>query len=126
VNLWASFPGLAPQRKARLYTALVERGLASSISGALLPTADPFLYSLALTANEGVSLTALEAALTEAVERLRTNGVTEAEAARARRQLRARLVFESDSVRTSRISSATSRPSPAQGSSQGSRPASTR
>jgi zinc protease len=98
VNLWASFPGLAPQRKARLYTALVERGLASSISGALLPTADPFLYSLALTANEGVSLTALEAALTEAVERLRTNGVTEAEAARARRQLRARLVFESDSV----------------------------
>jgi zinc protease len=98
VNLWASFPGVAPQRKARLYTALVERGLASSISGALLPTADPFLYSLALTANDGVSLSALEAALTEAVDRLRTNGVTEAEAARARRQLRARLVFESDSV----------------------------
>jgi zinc protease len=98
VNLWASYPGVAPQRKARLYTALVERGLASSVSGALLPTADPFLYSLALTANDGVSLIALEAALTEAVERLRTNGVTEAEAARARRQLRARLVFESDSV----------------------------
>jgi zinc protease len=98
VNLWASFPGLVPQRKARLYTALVERGLASSVSGALLPTAQPFLYTLALTAIEGVGLESLESALLEAVERLRTNGVTEAEAARARRQLRARLVFESDSV----------------------------
>jgi zinc protease len=98
VNLWASFPGLVPQRKARLYTALVERGLASSVSGALLPTAQPFLYTLALTAIEGVELASLESALLEAVERLRTSGVTDAEAARARRQLHARLVFESDSV----------------------------
>ena len=45
-----------------------------------------------------MELAALESALLEAVERLRTHGVTEAEAARARRQLRARLVFESDSV----------------------------
>jgi zinc protease len=98
LNLWASFPGLVPQRKARLYTALVERGLASSVSGALLPTAEPFLYTLALTALDGVALPSLEAALLEAVERLRTQGVTEAEVARARKQLRARLVFENDSV----------------------------
>ena len=98
VNLWASFPGLVAQRKARLYTALVERGLASSVSGALLPTAQPFLYTLALTAIDGVGLGSLESALLEAVERLRTNGVTEAEAARARKQLRARLVFENDSI----------------------------
>jgi zinc protease len=98
VNLWASFPGIAPQRKARLYTALVDKGLASAVSGALLPTAQPFLYTLALTAMEGVGLASLESALLEAVERLRTQGVTEAETARARRQLRARLVFENDSV----------------------------
>jgi zinc protease len=98
VNLWASFPGIAPQRKARLYTALVDKGLASAVSGALLPTAQPFLYTLALTAMEGVGLASLEAALLDAVERLRTQGVTEAETARARRQLRARLVFENDSV----------------------------
>ncbi len=98
VNLWASFPGLVPQRKARLYTALVDGGLASSVSGALLPTSQPFLYSLALTAIEGVRLADLEAALLEAVERLRTQGITETEAARARKQLRARLVFENDSV----------------------------
>ena len=98
VNLWASFPGLVAQRKARLYTALVEGGLASSVSGALLPTSQPFLYSLALTAIEGVRLPDLESALLDAVERLRTQGVTEAETTRARKQLRARLVFENDSV----------------------------
>jgi len=98
VNLWASFPGLVPQRKARLYTALVEGGLASSVSGALLPTSQPFLYSLSLTAIEGVRLPDLESALLDAVERLRTQGVSEAETVRARKQLRARLVFENDSV----------------------------
>jgi zinc protease len=98
LNLWASFPGVVAQRKARLYTALVERGLASSVSGALLPTAEPFLYTLALTALDGVALPSLEAALLEAVERLRTQGVTEPEVARSRKQLRARLVFENDSV----------------------------
>ena len=98
VNLWASFPGTPPQRKARLYAALVECGLASTVSGALLPTSHPFLYTLSLTATEGVSLASLESAVIEAVERLRTDGISEAEAARARRQLHARLVFENDSV----------------------------
>jgi len=72
--------------------------LASSVSGALLPTSQPFLYSLSLTAIEGVRLPDLESALLEAVERLRTQGVSEAETVRARKQLRARLVFENDSV----------------------------
>jgi zinc protease len=98
VNLWSSFRGAPPQRKARLYTRLVEGGLASMVSGALLPTRDPFLYTLSLTALEGVSLGSLEAAALEAVEQLREAGADAAEMARAKRQLRARLVFENDSV----------------------------
>ena len=100
VNLWASFPRRSsPQRKARLYTALVERGLASSVSGALLPTAQPFLYTLSLTAMEGVALgVARGGAARGGRARCGRTGVTEAEVARARKQLRARLVFESDSV----------------------------
>jgi zinc protease len=97
-NLWSSFRGLTPQRKSRLYTALVERSLASNVSGALLPTAQPFLYTLSLTAMQGVDLRALEAATLEQIDRLRAGGVTEEEAVRARRQLRARFVFETDSV----------------------------
>ncbi len=98
LNLWSSFRGVPPQRKARLYTGLVERGLASSVSGALLPTAQPFLYTISLTAMEGVSLSTLEAATTQLLDALTANGVAEQEVARARRQLRARFVFETDSV----------------------------
>jgi zinc protease len=98
LNLWSSFRGTPPQRRARLYTALVERGLASVVSGSLLPTREPFLYNVSLTATEGVSLTSLEEAATEEVERVRTHGLTEDEVTRAKRQLRARLVFETDSV----------------------------
>jgi zinc protease len=97
-NLWSSFRALPPQRKSRLYTALVDRSLASSVSGALLPTAEPFLYTISLTAMQGVTLSALEEALLTQIDRVRTEGVTEEEVARARRQLRARFVFETDSV----------------------------
>ncbi len=98
MNLWSSFRGAPPQRKARLYTSLVERSLASHVSGVLVPTAQPFLYTISMTAMQGVSLPALEAAALEALDRVREGGVTEEETARARRQLRARFVFETDSV----------------------------
>jgi zinc protease len=98
VNLWSSFRGAPPQRKARLYTALVERGLASMVSGAIMPTAQPYLYTLSFTALEGVPLAAVESAAFEEIERVRATGVDPADVTRAKRQLRARLVFENDSV----------------------------
>jgi zinc protease len=98
LNIWSSFRGAPPQRRARLYTTLVERGLASVVSGALLPTREPFLYSVSLTASDGVSLPSLEEAVTREIDRVRRDGLTEDEVARAKRQLRARLVFDADSV----------------------------
>jgi zinc protease len=98
VNLWSSFRGVPPQRKARLYTALVERGLASMVSGSIMPTAEPYLYTLSFTALEGVPLAAVESAAFEEIERVRAAGVNPEDVARAKRQLRARLVFENDSV----------------------------
>ena len=98
LNLWSSFRGSPPQRKARLYTALVECGLASAVSGALLPTEQPFLYTLSFTALDGAALATVEAAASGEIERVRTAGVDPLEIARAKRQLRARLVFENDSV----------------------------
>jgi zinc protease len=98
VSLWCAFRGTPPQRKSRLYTSLVEQGLATMVSGALLPTMDPFLYTLSFTAADGVPLDAIEAAALGQIERLARNGATEEEIARARRQLRARLIFENDSV----------------------------
>ena len=98
LSLWASFHVPPPQRSARLYRALVETGLASSVSGALLPTEQPFLYTVSVTASDGTPLARGEAVLLEELDRVRREGITEAELARAKAQLRARLVFESDSV----------------------------
>jgi zinc protease len=98
INLWSSFRTPAPQRSARLYRALVEGRLASSVGAGLLPTEHPFLYLISATAIEGVGLTEVEVAATEALERVAKDGITEPELAKAKNQLRARLVFESDSV----------------------------
>lgn len=98
VNLWSSFRGTPPQRSARLYRALVERGLASSVSGAMLPTAEPFLYTVSVTATDGVPLEDVQEALLDALERTARDGVTAEELQRAKAQLHARLVFDGDSI----------------------------
>jgi zinc protease len=98
VNLWASFRNPCPQRSARLYRALVEKGLASSVSGAIVPTQDPFLYAISMTVNEREALAAVEAAALEVVDDVRHNGITEPELRKAANQLRARLVFDDESV----------------------------
>ena len=98
INLWSSFRTAPPQRSARLYRALVERRLASSVGAGLLPTEHPFLYLLSATAMDGVGLADVESAATAVVEEVARNGVTDVEVTKARNQLRARLVFENDSV----------------------------
>ncbi len=98
VNLWSSFRLPPPQRSARLYRALVERGLASNVSGSLVPTAEPFLYTISATVTDGVAPLEVGGALVEELERVRVGGITEAELVKAKAQLRARLVFDSDSV----------------------------
>jgi zinc protease len=98
LNLWSSFRVPAPQRSARLYRALVERGLASSVSGALMPTAHPFLYTLSATVMEGTPLASVESALLEAIDAAARDGITGQELAKAKAQLRARLVFDNDSI----------------------------
>jgi zinc protease len=77
---------------------LVERGLASYVSGSLQPTADPFLFTVSATATEGESLASVEAVLLEALDRVRRDGITDAELTKAKAQLKARLVFDGDSI----------------------------
>jgi zinc protease len=98
LNLWSSFRVPPPQRRARVYRALVERGLASCVSGALLPTAQPFLYTVSATATDGIALSTIEEALVEELERVRRDSVTPAELEKAKAQLQAQLVFDGDSI----------------------------
>jgi zinc protease len=98
LNLWSSFRIAAPQLSTRLYRALVERGLASWVGGAMLATEDPFLYTVSATATEGTSLASVESVLLEELDRVAREGITAAELTKAKAQLRARLVFDNDSV----------------------------
>jgi zinc protease len=98
LNLWASFRTPPPQRSARLYQALVNTGLASAVNGGFVPTHEPFLYTISMTATEGTALARLEEATLTELDRVRSRGITPEELRKARNQLRARLVFEQDSI----------------------------
>src|SRR5687767_11506447 len=98
INLWASFKTPPPQRSARLYQALVNTGLASAVNGGFVPTAEPFLYTISLTATEGTPLAALEEGTLRELPRAREHGITAQELRKAKTQLRARHVFEQDSI----------------------------
>ena len=98
VNLWSSFRGVPPQRQARLYRALVDTRLASSVAGQIVPTAEPFLYTVSATATDSTPTSAVEAATLQELDEVRANGITASELARAKKQLHARFVFDSDSI----------------------------
>jgi zinc protease len=98
VNVWSAHRGAVPNRRAWLYRVLVEGGLASSVSGALAPTADPFLFVIAATATTGTPLDALEEAIVSEIERLRGGGMADDELRRTKRQLAARFALENDGV----------------------------
>jgi zinc protease len=98
VNLWASFRTPPPQRSARLYRALVDGGVASAVNGGLIPTQEPFLYTISVTATDGTSLSSVEETTLAQLDAVRRHGITEHELQKAKHQLRARHVFEGDSI----------------------------
>jgi zinc protease len=98
LNVWAAGRVPPSRRSARLYRALVDRGLASSVGGSLAPTAEPFLYTIGATVATGQSVEAVEQAVFIEVDRLAADGISPGELARAQAQLRARFVYDLDSV----------------------------
>ena len=98
LNLWASFRSAPPQRRARLYRALVDQRLAAAVGGAFVATAHPFLFVVSVTAAAGQASAAVEEATLVELDRVQTSGITSAELDRAKRQLRARMVLENDSM----------------------------
>ena len=98
LNLWASFRAAPPQRRARLYRRLVDGGLASAVGGTFVATAAPFLFVVSVTAAVGQALSTVETALLEELDQVGETGTTHDELERAKSQLRARMVFENDSV----------------------------
>jgi zinc protease len=98
LNIWSGHKVPTPQRSARLYRATVDTGLAANVGGAVLPTEDPFLYYIWATVAGGKTLRSVEDAVLTELERVARDGITEAELTKVRAQLRARFVYDGDSV----------------------------
>jgi zinc protease len=92
------FGGGSANRSSRLYKALVETELASSVAGNLPITVDPFLYTLSATVRTGCAPEQVEDAMWAQVERIRNEAPRHGELATALKQAKARFAYGSESV----------------------------
>jgi zinc protease len=95
MSVWG---GGTTNRSSRLYRALVETGLASSVDCGMSSTVDPYLFTFSATVREGRSLPEVEAALSAQIERVLAQPVEQAELDKAIKQSRAQFAFSSESV----------------------------
>lgn len=85
-------------KSSRLYRALVARELAVDISGMLLPTVDPFVYSLSAVVRPGCSVADVEAVMDEELARIKNDHVLPGEVEKAIKQAQAQFAYSSESV----------------------------
>jgi len=85
-------------KSSRLYKALVAKELATSISGSLTPTVDPFVYDLSAVARSGHTLAEVEDALEAELARLIAEPVTQEELDKAIKQAKVQFAYSSESV----------------------------
>jgi zinc protease len=76
----------------------VDKGLASHVSGQLMPTQHPYLYNVHASVAEGQTLAAVEEVVLREIDRLCAHGITPEELKKVHAQLRARFVYDGDSV----------------------------
>jgi zinc protease len=85
-------------KSSRLYKALVATELATTISGALIPTIDPFVYNFSAVVRAGRTLAELEEALDMELARVIDEPITAEELAKAIKQTKAQFAYSSESV----------------------------
>ncbi|MGB8701192.1 MAG: pitrilysin family protein [Thermosynechococcaceae cyanobacterium] len=85
-------------RSSRLYQAMVETGLASSVSAYPAQLIEPGWYSISATAAEGQPLSRLELTLQKAFAAIREQSVSPEELNRAKAQLRATLILGNQDI----------------------------
>jgi zinc protease len=92
------FGGGLTNKSSRLYRALVESELATTISGTLIPTVDPFVYGLSATVRAGHTLAEVEEALETELARVVAEPVAQEELDKAIKQAKAQFAYSSESV----------------------------
>ena len=85
-------------RNSRLYQALVESGLASSLSGGAANLKEAGWYELSATAAPGQKLEKIDQVLASEISQLMDKGVTEEELHRAKTQLTANVILDNRDI----------------------------
>ncbi len=83
---------------ARLHLALVEKSLALSVTVVPWQLRDPALFSVFAPVRPGVDPGSVESTIRAEVARVASEGVADAEVAKARTQIEAEVIFERDST----------------------------
>jgi zinc protease len=90
--------GGVDNKTSRLYQALVKGEIAAGLGGGLSESIDPNLYTVTLTLRDGRTLEEAETALIEQIDRVVTNGITQKELDKAKKQARAAFAYSTESV----------------------------
>ena len=92
------FGGGTSNRSSRLSKTLVDTGLFADIGGGVVPTLDPFLYSMAGTVMPGKDINACEQALWQEIERVQREGIAASDLHKAIKQTKAQIAFGTETV----------------------------
>jgi zinc protease len=92
------FGGNPPNRSSRLYKALVETELASSVSSGMAATIDPYLYTVTAVVRAGADPSHVESAIVDQLDRLKSEPISADAVERATKQARAQFAYSSESV----------------------------
>ena len=92
------FGGGTSNRSSRLSKSLVDTGLFADIGGGVIPTIDPYLYSIAGTVMPGQDVATCEAALWRELEKVRQTPVSADDLAKAIKQTKAQIAFSTETV----------------------------
>ncbi len=96
----ASAPGSSNigNRTSRLYKALVETELATSVGGGLYPSIDPYLFGIMATVRDGRTSEEVQVALDMEIERLVQGEIAQAELDKAKKQAKALFAYGTEGV----------------------------
>jgi zinc protease len=94
----AIFGGGTTNKSSRLYNALVASELATTVSGALIPTVDPYVYSLSAIVRDGRTPAEVEEALDAELARVTAEPITPEELDKAIKQTKAQFAYSTESV----------------------------
>jgi zinc protease len=93
---WGGARGLG--RSSRLYRALIDGEIATSVSASYELTLDPYLFAFDATLRDGVDPGRAEEAIGHEIERIQREGVPADELGRTKRQLHAQVVYSLEGV----------------------------